>query len=117
MTNQRDVPSAASDAVEAAQHPSPAAGGPCATCAFRPGTEANRTPHTRDLARLCVEGFRNFHCHEHPHLCRGFVAALNLRGVPQDDEDRKWSEVAACAADLLQDAIDVGRQADVEGSR
>ena len=51
-----DVPSAASDAVIAANHPAPEQGGPCATCAFRPGTEANLSPHTMQLARLCVEG-------------------------------------------------------------
>ncbi len=99
------VPSAASDAVTAAEHPSPEAGGPCATCAFRPGTEANTTPHTVELARLCVEGFRHFYCHEQPRLCRGFIAALNLRGVPETDDDRKWAEIAGHAADILSDAI------------
>lgn len=99
------VPSPACDAVIAAHHPSDADGGPCATCAFRPGTQANQTVHTIELARLSVEGLREFHCHEHPRLCRGFIAALNLRGVPQDEDDRRWSEVAGHAADLLGDAI------------
>lgn len=106
------VPSAACDAVMAAEHPTDENGGPCATCAFRPGTEANRAWWTTDLARLCVEGFRTFHCHEHPRLCRGFVAAINLRGVPQDEDDKRWCEVAGHAADMLSDAIRVGAEAD-----
>lgn len=106
------IPSAACDAVVAAEHPSPENGGPCATCAFRPGTEANQTAHTVELARLCVEGFRAFHCHERQQLCRGFIAALNLRGVPENDDDRKWAETAGHAADILADAIRVGVEAD-----
>jgi hypothetical protein len=58
-----------------------------------------------ELARLCVEGIRPFYCHEKPGLCRGYVAALNLRGVPSDDDDRKWQEVARFSADLLSDLI------------
>lgn len=107
-----DVPSAASDAVLLGVHPSPEHGGPCATCAFRPGTEANRTEHTISLARLCVEGLRRFHCHEQPRLCRGFIAAINLRGVPQVEADERWSAVAGYAADLLADAIAAGKAAD-----
>lgn len=94
-----DVPSAASDAVIAAIHPSPEAGGPCATCAFRRGTEANQTAHTIQLARLCVEGA--FYCHEQPQLCRGFIAAIYLRGVPDTEDAQRWSEVAGHAADML----------------
>ncbi len=99
------VPSAACDAVLAAQHPSPEAGGPCATCAFRAGTEANQAPHTMLLARLCVEGARAFHCHERPQLCRGYVAAANLRGVPDTDEGRARQQVAGHAADMLSACI------------
>lgn len=100
------VPSAACDAVMSSEHPTPERGGPCATCAFRPGTEANATASTVELARLCVEGMRLFHCHEKTQLCRGFVAAVNLRGVPSDEDDQKWAEVAGFAADVLGDAID-----------
>ena len=114
MVDDYGVPSPASDAVMAAEHPSDADGGPCATCAFRPSTEANRSAHTVQLARLCVEGFRTFHCHEHPRLCRGYVAALNLRGVPQDEDDRRWSIVAGDAADILQRCIDAAVAADRE---
>jgi hypothetical protein len=94
-----EVASPAFDAVLAAQHPSPEQGGPCATCAFRPGTEASRSEHTVVLARLCVEGGREFHCHEKAQLCRGWIAAVNLRGVPFDD-------LAGACADWLGDAIE-----------
>ncbi len=100
------VPSAACDLVMAAEHPSPEDGGPCATCAFRHGTEASKAEYTVELARLCVEGFTLFHCHERPQVCRGFMAALNVRGVPVDEDDRRWAEVCREAADLLGDCID-----------
>lgn len=106
------VPSAACDLVIASEHPSPADGGPCATCAFRPGTEANTTDHTITLARLCVEGLRPFHCHEAPQLCRGFVAAANVRGVPEDEDDKRWAIVAAEAADMIGHCIDAAAAAD-----
>jgi len=106
------VPSAACDAVLAAVHPTPADGGPCATCAFRPGTEANTTAHTITLARLCVEGLRPFHCHENPGLCRGFIAAVNLNGVPQNEDERRWQAANTLAADLYGDAIAAARDAD-----
>lgn len=106
------VPSAASDAVIAAVHPSPENGGPCATCAFRPGTEANRTMHTIELARLCVEGLRLFYCHEHPGLCRGYVAAVNLRGVPESEDDKRWAEVSGMVADMFADMIADAKQHD-----
>lgn len=100
----RDI-SPACAAVEGAEKPAADAGGPCATCAFRPGTEANGTDYTVTLAALCVEGFREFGCHEHPRLCRGYIAALNLRGVPSGEEDRRWSECAGWLADQLSNAI------------
>lgn len=100
------IPSAACDAVLAAEHPSPEEGGPCATCAFRVGTEPNKSEHTVALARLCVEGFRMFHCHEKPGLCRGYVAAANLRGLPGTEEEIRRAAVYGCAADLLNDGID-----------
>lgn len=93
------------DVVLQADHPDPANGGPCETCAFRRGTEANQTPHTMALARACVEGLRPFHCHERPQLCRGFIAAANLRGVPKTDEDRRRMHAARMVADVLGDAI------------
>lgn len=103
------VPIEACDAVIAAPHPGPDAGGPCATCAFRSGTEANRTPRTMQLARLCVEGGREFMCHEKPQLCRGFIAAINLRGIPDDEEARRWCAAAGMAADVLAACIEAAR--------
>lgn len=105
-------PSDASDLVMAGDHPPHEAGGPCATCAFRAGSEANRTEHTVMLARLCVEGFRPFHCHEHPHACRGWIAAINLRGAPETEEERRWSIVAGDAADVLGVCIDRAKAED-----
>lgn len=104
------VPSEASDVVSAHVHPSYADGGPCDGCAFRGGSEASRTAHTVELARLCVEGLRLFHCHEHPGLCRGYVAAVNLRGVPSTDEDRKWADVAGHAADIIAECITAAKE-------
>lgn len=110
------VQSPATDAVIAAHHPAPCDGGPCATCAFRPGTEANLTEHTITLARLCVEGGRMFSCHERPGLCRGFVAAINLRGVTEDEEAKRWSIIAGEAADILSRCIDAAKAVD-DGAR
>jgi len=70
------------------------------------------TAHTTELARLCVEGIVPFHCHERPQVCRGFNAAVTLRGVPEDEEDRRWMEVARFAAEILSQAIEVGKAAD-----
>lgn len=101
-----EVPSPASDAVMTAAHPSPEDGGPCGGCAFREGTEANRSEHTVTLARLCVEGLTPFQCHEKPQLCRGWIAAVNLRGAPETDDDRRWSECAASASEIVATLID-----------
>ena len=104
--------SPSTDIVLNAEHPSSADGGPCDTCAFRRGTEANQTWHTMALARACVEGLRPFHCHERPQLCRGFIAAANLRGEPRTAADRRHMEAARHVADVLSEAIQVGVQAD-----
>lgn len=96
------VDSHACDIVSSASHPAYADGGPCA---FRAGTEPSRAEETVTLARLCVEGFRPFYCHEHEHLCRGFVAAMNIRGLPETNEDRRLVEAAGAAADVLSACI------------
>jgi hypothetical protein len=101
--------SPAFDAVCAADHPAPDAGGPCATCAFRPGTEANRSEYTTALARACVEGIEPFHCHEHPRACRGWIAAVNLNGAPEGEEWERWREVNRIAADLIGRCIDAAK--------
>jgi len=108
------VPSSACDIVMSAEHPPHEQGGPCSECAFRAGTEANRTPHTVELARLCVEGFRRFDCHVHRHLCRGYVAAANIRGVPETDDDKKWAIIAGDAADILSECIHRASADDLE---
>lgn len=104
--------SPAFDAVVAADHPAPEAGGPCSTCAFRPGTQANQRAHTVELARLCVEGIEPFLCHEQPQACRGWIAAVNLRGEPETEDDLKWVECARAAAEILGRCIDAAKAAD-----
>jgi hypothetical protein len=99
------LPSAAYDAVLNADKPSPDAGGPCATCAFRLNTEAACSQHTSTLAKLCVEGITPFHCHEAPTLCRGWIAAVNLNGVPETEDERRWMECARAAAEILATCI------------
>lgn len=115
-TNARDVgvPSEATDLVVAAMPsaPSPEAGGPCATCAFRSGTEAHQADYTYALARLCVEGGVPFYCHEQEQLCRGFIAAVNVRGVPANEDERRWAEVARMGADVLGRCIDAAKAAE-----
>jgi hypothetical protein len=64
------------------------------------------------LARLCVEGITPFSCHEKPQLCRGFIAAVNLRGAPDTEDDRRWQEVARDSADILGRCIDAAVEAD-----
>lgn len=63
----------------------------CGTCAFRPGTDANRSVSTRLKAQFCAMTGELFLCHEHnpdigvPHgqdvLCKGWVElfAANMR--------------------------------------
>lgn len=111
-TTPSPIDSPSVDAVMQATHPTPANGGPCATCAFRPGSEANRTEHTQALVRLSVEGFREFHCHEKPQLCRGYIAAANLRGVPRTKAERRQAEAAGAAADMLAECISMAKAFD-----
>lgn len=106
------VPSAAADAVIEAVHPSHDDGGPCDGCAFRLGTEANASVHTMQLARMCVEGITPFQCHEHQHVCRGWMAAVNLLGAPESEHERRWMQVNAMGAELWAQAIAFGVEAD-----
>lgn len=101
-----DVSSKACDIVIAAEHPSPENGGPCHGCAFRRGTVANRDEITQTMIRMCVEGFRTFDCHMKPGLCRGYVAAANLRGVPATAKESAKADVWGLAADMLSDEIE-----------
>jgi hypothetical protein len=108
--------SEAFDVIAGADHPAPEDGGPCGTCAFRPGSQASQTEHTVQLANLCVEGIVPFHCHEQEQLCRGWIAAVNLQGMdgglPMDVESIRHREASAFAADILSDAIAAGVEAD-----
>jgi hypothetical protein len=61
-----------------------------------------------------VEGLRPFHCHEKPQLCRGYVAAVNLRGVPADESDRMHASECGFAADVLGELIERAAEADRE---
>ena len=109
------VPSEACDIVSAAAHPSWTNGGPCDDCAFRTGSDASQHAHTIESSRLCVEGFRPFHCHLHPGLCRVYVAAANIRGLPYDEEDRRWATVAGAAADIIGACIEAAKNAEKHG--
>lgn len=104
MTQATDSPSV--EAVIAAEHPAPDRGGPCSGCAFRKGTEANRDEVTQTMIRLCVEGMRTFDCHMRPGLCKGYIAAANLRGVPTTKRDRVKADIYGTAADFIAGMID-----------
>lgn len=99
-----NIASPSVDAVMGAEHPAPEEGGPCATCAFRKGTEANGAEHTTTLVRLCVEGMRPFLCHEKAGLCRGYIAAANLRGAPTPSE-KEEVDILGRVADQLGEII------------
>ena len=108
--------SPAMEAVIDAEKPAPDAGGPCATCAFRAGTEANRTMHTMLLAALCVEGVTPFDCHEHPRVCRGWTAAVNLKAqageVSDDPEAVKYRQAMCDGADIIAMCIAAAKAED-----
>jgi hypothetical protein len=59
----------------------------CATCAFRPGTDANRSRLVLHLVEMCLVGRQPFMCHcgEAPGTrpCAGFKA-LEARAEPRD---------------------------------
>ena len=100
------------EAVEAAIHPDECDGGPCHDCAFRKGSVANGTLHTRMLAQACVDGLVPFYCHINPGLCRGFVAAVNLVGAPETEDEKRQCEAAKMLADVLALAIAAAKEAD-----
>ncbi len=85
----------------------------CATCAYRSGTDASRTPTTVMLARLCVLSGEPFSCHERPDVCAGHAAAVASRqkaGIVEPEWRRllylEMSEVLVDAANgpALSDA-------------
>lgn len=76
----------------------------CATCAFRPGTEASRDPTTLLMARLCLLGGDIFQCHEIERAgepCAGFLAAKIALPEPPG-----WQQqTSAAMLDLLAEAV------------
>jgi hypothetical protein len=40
------------------------AGGPCKSCAIRPGTDANLSPETMATLKECIASGEPFYCHE-----------------------------------------------------
>jgi hypothetical protein len=57
--------------------------GCCGTCAFRDGTEANRSQLVLHLIESCIldEG-NTFMCHEAERPCVGFMKMTRREGVP-----------------------------------
>lgn len=54
----------------------------CETCAYREGTEANRSVNTMLKAQLCLESGEPFLCHSdlsRRALCRGWVDAFTVK--------------------------------------
>jgi hypothetical protein len=64
------------------------------------------------LVVACVEGLVPFYCHEKDQLCRGFVAASNLRGAPKNRADKRHAKAAAIVAEVIAQAIAFGKAAD-----
>ena len=91
----------------------------CATCAYRPGTEASRDETTLLTARLCAIAGEPFFCHEEQvshgeerqEVCAGFLAAVEAQGPePEWRRDvadgmlRLMEEAAEHPADFDTDA-------------
>lgn len=80
----------------------------CGTCAYRPGTEANRSEITLLKAQLCLESGEPFLCHEDPSrraICKGWADAFESRlkaGKLKEEPERR--KMAAFFADLISDA-------------
>lgn len=78
----------------------------CATCAFRPGTEASRSELTLVKAQLCLISGTVFHCHEAPgwEPCAGYLAAL-----PAHQNEPEWrQDFALEMLDLIEEAERAG---------
>ena len=82
----------------------------CTTCAYRPGTEANKQESTLLKAQLCLISAELFLCHEDPAriaICRGwhdaFAVRLRAGKLEKDPEKRA---LAAKLSDALCDSED-----------
>lgn len=79
---------------------------PCATCAFRQGTEANKDQITQLKVQLCLGSGTPFLCHEpqgEGHMCGGFANALEAavkRGDYKDEDDWRRSFMRACLDEI-----------------
>jgi hypothetical protein len=82
----------------------------CATCAFRPGTEAANSPLTPVKARLCIKTCTPFLCHESPidAMCAGAADAMTVM-----HENGQWAQtpewkrkVLLACLDAIQDVED-----------
>jgi hypothetical protein len=86
----------------------------CATCAYRPGTEASKCERTLVKAKLCLISGELFLCHEDPAriaICRGWHDAFAARlRAGKLEEDPKLREMA----EKLSDAICEAEQAVLE---
>lgn len=53
----------------------------CATCAFRPGTDAANSPLTQLKVKLCIMAGKYFICHESPleAWCAGIADAITAK--------------------------------------
>jgi hypothetical protein len=80
--------------------------GRCATCAFRPGTDANGSAATTMAAVKCILEQTPFECHERPgKLCAGFAALLDVTAEPIE---APWEHVCG-ASDMERGGIPAER--------
>lgn len=66
----------------------------CATCAFRPGTDAAKSRSTQLKAKLCIESGEEFLCHESPlpAWCAGVADALESRFEAGKEIEGGWRQ-------------------------
>lgn len=77
----------------------------CATCAFRAGTDAARSPLTQHKARACLATGTPFLCHESPipAMCSGWTDAL-MKQMAAGEVIPEWRRQVSLA---ILDAIEV----------
>lgn len=58
------------------------------------------------LATLCIGGLDPFYCHEKTQICRGWIAAVNLRGVPENKAEvaRRWAELKRIDPEYMENS-------------
>jgi hypothetical protein len=88
----------------------------CATCAFRAGTDASRSPITQLRAKLCIISGDYFLCHESPleAWCAGVAESLGARRASGKlDFGSMEAELARRTLDFIDDVLD-GKLSDAE---